>query len=376
MARPRIPIHDEPEAPKEIIKRSGSGVNAQIAEALRPMIEKVGGSIGTAEELEHLHQPLGYTKTGIYPLDNLLSAGRGVPHGRFVEVFAPESVGKSALCEFMMGAFKRDGGDLAHIDSEKTRDDAHLACYGIKPADYLDPDLPDLESVWDFARGTLRVLKKQEKPSPYLIVLDSLAATPSRAELEEKEHDDSHVGLQARSNAKGVRVTVRGFSASTATFLFINQIRDKIGAMGYGPKTDTPGGRALKFAYSIRLKLAKIETLKKGSGEGAPAIGHIIEVQSVKNKLAPPQMKCHLMLSYSRGIDVGWSNFYWFQKNGYVVAKGRTGFTWKGLESEPFKRSEFAEWSKANKKAISAAVAELAEADLKAVRSAAEVATD
>jgi len=283
------------------------------------------------------------------------------------------------LCEYLMGRFKRAGGTLHHIDSEHTRDDEHLRSYGVEPDDYIDgQDLPDLESVWDYARGVVAGIelrnkehKKKKEPlePPNLLVLDSLAATPSRAELEEDEHADSHVGLQARSNAKGVRTTIRAFSASSAVFLFINQIRDKIGMTGYGPKTDTPGGRALKYAYSIRMKLAKIETLKKGDA----AIGHIIEVQTVKNKMAPPMMKAHIVLSYARGIDRGWSNFLYFQEHGYIVPKGKKGFTWKDGDPESaFTRKDFATWAKKHKAAIKSAAKACLEQDMAAVTGSAD----
>lgn len=351
-----------------------------VIERLKPAVEKVGGHLGTAEDLEHLHEPVGYVKTGIYALDWALSYGKGLPCGRFVELFAPETVGKSALSEYIMGRFKKIGGELSHIDSEFTRDDDHLACYGINPGDYIDPDLPDIESMWDYARGVVRVLQernemrekmnveikkkneklaKKEQPlipeldpePPHLIVLDTVAGLPARAELKATSNDDDHVAEQARSNAKGVRVTVRPFSASSAVFLFINQIRDNPGARGYAPKTGTPGGRALKYAYSIRIKLALIETKRRGDH----AVGHVIEARMVKNKLGRRDAKCKIMLSYRRGIDADWSNFLWFQEHRYIVAKGKSGFGWIDDDGEPFKRKEFGEWASKHRKLVLAA---------------------
>ena len=330
-----------------------------IVEQLNPMFAKLGGRVARADEMEYFHEPRTFVRTGIHAFDELLTHGKGLPCGRFLEVFAPEGVGKSALCEFLVGKFKHVNGTCHYIDSEQTIDYAHLACYGVSKKDLILPDLPDLEAVWDYVVGVVRTLKARNierakrnlKPEPpNVIVLDSLAATPSRDELNEKEHDDSHVGLQARANAKGVRKTVRAFSAADVVFLCINQIRDKIGAKGYGPKTDTPGGRALKFAYSIRLKLSKIETLKKGD----VIIGHIIEVTSVKNKHAPTGQKCHIVLSYLRGIDVDWSNFLWFQKHRVITAKGKSGYVFAGSE-EKFRRSEFGAFCAKNKKLVEAA---------------------
>lgn len=356
-------------------KPGGRPFKEFIIEKLQARFAKVGATIGTGKELALLHPPAGHVRTGIYGLDALLSEGKGLPLGRFVEIFSPESVGKSALCEYIMGRFKRIGGTLHHLDIEHTRDDAHLASYGIGPDDYVDgQDLPDLEAVWNYARSVVSGLeeankehaKRKEAPEPpNLIVLDSLAASPARDEMSEDDHGDSHVGLQARSNAKGCRTTTRAFSAAAAVFLFVNQIRDKIGMTGYGPKTETPGGRALKFAYTIRLKLAKIETIKKGDA----AIGHIIEVQAVKNKLAPPFMKTHIVLNYSRGIDRAWSNFLYFQEHGFVIAKGKKGFVWKGEDTDDtFTRQTFAAWGKTHKAAVKAAVKECLAEDIAAVR--------
>lgn len=340
---------------------------------LKPIAEKVGGNVDTAEQMELLAPPTAYVPTGIHCLDNILSLGLGLPCGRFVEIFAPEAVGKTALCEFLLGRFKAVGGTLHYIDSENARNDAHLACYGINPSELIAPDLPDLESVWDYITGVAAALtesnearaklgKGPEKPN--IVVLDSLAATPARAELEEASHDDSHVAEQARANSKGTRKTIRRFSATDAVLICINQNRDKIGAMGYGPKTDTPGGRALKYAYSIRLKLAKIETLWKGPKEDQMAIGHIVEVTAVKNKFAPQGQKCKLVLSYLRGIDVAWTNFLWFQGHRFITPAGSVGYKFKGCP-DTFKRSAFAQFCIDHKDLVDKAVEECLTEDRK-----------
>lgn len=369
--RPRYRVINDDDVPESTTDASDSDslppFSSLVATTLNPQFAKIGGSVATADMLDSLHEPKTFVKTGIYCLDAALSDGDGIPCGRFIEVFAPESVGKSAFCEFLIGRFKQLHGTNHYIDTEQTISYEHLECYGVQKGDFLMPDLPDLEAVWDYVYGVVKVLKtrnderaKRKLPPepPNLIVLDSLAATPSRAELNEKEHDDSHVGLQARANAKGTRKTMRAFSASDVVFLCVNQIRDKIGMTGYGPKTDTPGGRALKFAYSIRLKLAKVETLKKGD----IPIGHVIEVTTVKNKHAPPQQKCRIVLSYLRGIDVAWSNFLWFQKHRIITAKGTKGYAFQGSD-ERFKRSEFADFCARNRELVEAARVECIAAD-------------
>lgn len=338
-----------------------------VSEKLNPQFAKIGGAVGRADELEYLHEAKTFIKTGIYEFDEILSRGNGIPCGRFIEVFSPESVGKSAMCEFLIGRFKHLNGTSHYIDTEQTIDYSHLACYGVKKGDFMMPDLPDLEAVWDYVVGVVKLLeirnaerekRKLSPEPPNLVVLDSLAATAARAELKEKEHDDSHVGEQARANSKGVRKTLRAFSASDVVFLCVNQLRDKIGAQGYGPKTDTPGGRALKYAYSIRMKLAKIETLKKGDRP----VGHIIEVTTTKNKHAPMGQKCQIVLSYLRGIDVNWSNFLWFQKHRIIVAKGTAGYAFRGSD-ERFRRSEFGDFCARNKSLVASTVQECLEKD-------------
>ena len=360
-AKKRHTVITEAPAPDE----AGSTFKSLCIEKLKPMAEKVGGNVDTATEMELLAPPTTFIPTGIYAFDNVLSGGFGIPGGRFIEIYAPESVGKTALCEFLLGRFKAIGGTLHYIDTECARDDAHLACYNVTPDDIIAPDLPDLECVWDYITGVCNLLHvtnaqraKDGLPPerPNLVVIDSVAATPARAELDEKNHDDSHVAEQARSNSKGVRKTVRRFSASDAVLLCVNQNRDKIGAYGNGPKTETPGGRALKYAYSIRLKLAKIETLYKGPKDDQVTVGHLIEVTTIKNKLCPQNQKCKLVLSYLRGIDVHWTNFLWFQEHRRIEAKGASGYVMKGC-AEAFKRSTFGQFC-ADHKDLVAKVAE------------------
>jgi protein RecA len=261
-------------------------------------------------------------------------------------------VHNSATCDFLMSAFHRQGGLVHHIDTEMTRDDHRIAkCYGLTTDDFEDVDAPDLEAVWDYAYGVVKTLGTESK-TPNLIILDSLAATPARDELSEKEHDDSHVGLQARSNAKGVRKTVRLFAASSCVFVFVNQLRDKIGAMGYGPKTDTPGGRALKYAYSIRLQVNRVESIKAGDN----VVGQLVRIVSQKNKHAPPRMSCDIVLSYKTGIDVAASNLLWFQKHGVLKHQAKV---WKFKGEDIGGKANFAKWCQENPEAVQEAVDEI-----------------
>jgi recombination protein RecA len=246
-----------------------------------------------------------------------------------------------------MAAVHRAGGIVHHMDTERTRDDKRIKkCYGLTTADFIDVDPPHLEAVWDYAYDTVKALNEEKATVPNLLVLDSLAATPAQAELEEKQHEDSHVGLQARSNAKGTRKTVRLFSDSSAIFVFVNQQRDKIGAMGYGPKTDTPGGRALKYAYSLRLSVNRLQSIKSGDA----VVGQLIKITSMKNKHAPPRMEVDLLLSYRTGIDIPASNFMWFQKHKVITPNGKKGFLFN--KTIPITKVGFGDWCTENEDVV------------------------
>lgn len=325
-------------------------------------LAKRGCLVGTAEELDAEDPPARFLTTGIYALDYTLTGGDGLPLGRTIEIFGNESSGKTALCEFIMGRTKKVGGSINYLDYEHSEDADHLACYGIKPGDYLRPDLITLEDGWDYIDGTLKTVATRneyrakhdmEVEPPVLFVWDSLAQSPAEAEMNEKNHEDSHMALVARGMAKGFRKHTRLLAESDVLFICVNQVRDKPGAMGPGPKTDTPGGRAAKFAYSIRLRMAMVQTLRKGD----TPVGQVVEITTVKNKHHPKGQKATIILSYFRGIDVAWSNFLWLQEHGYIVAAGTAGYRWKGTTGEDtFKRKEFAEWAGKNKGVVKDAV--------------------
>lgn len=287
--------------------------------------------------------------TGIYGLDYILSRGKGLPTGRAIEIFGNEGSGKTAFCEYLAGVFKRLGSPIHYLDYEQSIDLNHLACYGVTGDDIITPDLPTLEDGWDYINNVLNILaerrearKAKDLPDPpSLFLWDSLAQAVPKAELEEDEHEDSHIGLVARSMAKGFRKHTRGISHSDALLVFINQVRDNIGGPTNGPQTTTPGGRAAKFAYSLRINLAKFET----SYRGETAIGHIIKVTTRKNKHAPYPQECRLVLSYTTGIDVDHSNFLFLRENKFIQPAGGAGYKWKGQQTT-FKRKEFGVWAR------------------------------
>ena len=286
-------------------------------------IEKQFGKGSVMRLGEHEHQKIDVISSGSISLDIALGIG-GYPKGRIIEIFGPESSGKTTFALHAIAQAQKNGGRAAFIDAEHALDPVYASKLGVNINELLLSQPDNGEQALDICEALVR------SGAISVIVIDSVAALVPQAEIE-GEMGDSHIGLQARLMSQALRKLSGIINKTNTVAIFINQLREKVGIMFGNPEV-TPGGRALKFYSSVRLEVRKGEQIKQGTN----IIGSKANIKVVKNKMAPPFKTCSVDIMYGEGVsllgeivDLGAESGVleksgsWYAYNGEKIGQGK-----------------------------------------------------
>ncbi len=279
-------------------------------------IEKQFGKGSVMKLGDHEHQKIDTISSGSLSLDIALGIG-GYPKGRIIEIFGPESSGKTTFALHAIAEAQKKGGKVAFIDAEHSLDPTYAKALGVNIDEMLLSQPDNGEQALEICEALVR------SGAISVIVIDSVAALVPQAEIE-GEMGDAHVGLQARLMSQALRKLSGVISKTNTIAIFINQLREKVGVMFGNPET-TPGGRALKFYASVRLEIRRSEQIKLG----ADIIGNKTSIKVVKNKMAPPFKSCNVDIMYGEGVSVE-GEIVDLASDAAIIEKSGAWYSYKG----------------------------------------------